>query len=108
GSSRAGMSGTTFVPVGISLGFRPPAAYTTSIGFKFKPVSSQQLESDLRSVIARSTELAANRNIEVLLDGQTVVLKGTVADLDERRLAENLLRLTPGVHAVRNELVVQP
>jgi hypothetical protein len=30
-----------------------------------------------------------------------------VADSDQRRLAENLLRLQPGVKGVRNELVVE-
>jgi osmotically-inducible protein OsmY len=38
------------------------------------------------------------------MDGSTVVLRGSVRDDHERRLAEALVRLTPGVRAVRNEL----
>jgi osmotically-inducible protein OsmY len=43
----------------------------------------------------------------VEVDGQTVILKGKVPSEDERRLAEGLIRLTPGVRAVRNELIVE-
>ena len=38
------------------------------------------------------------------MDGQAVVLQGIVADDDERRLVENMVLLTPGVTAIRNEL----
>ena len=44
--------------------------------------------------------------ITVATDGNTVVLTGAVASDDERRLVENMIRLEPGVHSVRNELQV--
>lgn len=84
---------------------RPAAAYTTVIGFKYRPTPPGELLSNLGDVLARSSDLADAR-IHVVLDGSTVVLKGNVADWDQRRLAENLLRLAPGVNAVKNELVV--
>src|SRR5256885_7103062 len=44
------------------------------------------------------------RGIEVVSDGAVVVLRGAVRDEDEARLAENMIRLTPGVRDVKNEL----
>jgi hypothetical protein len=104
--SMPGFQGTSTGVGGLS-SFRTPAGYTTAIAFKYKPTTTDQLTADLRSVIARSTDLEANGKIQVSLDNGTVVLKGTVADPDQRRLAEKLLLLTPGVKNVRNELVLQ-
>jgi hypothetical protein len=97
--------GTTFPGPVPTTGFRALAPYVTVIGFKYKPPTSDQMAANLRSIINRSTDLTGN--IQLSMDGPTVVLTGTVADLDQRRLAENMLRLAPGVKNVRNELVVQ-
>jgi len=40
--------------------------------------------------------------------GEVIVLRGRVADEDERRLVEGMVRLEPGVHEVRNELEIGP
>jgi hypothetical protein len=53
-----------------------------------------------------SSQLPSRDNIQVGLHGQTYFLKGAVASEQERQLAEALLRLTPGVHSVQNNLVV--
>ena len=44
--------------------------------------------------------------IAIEVEGGTVVLKGQVSDDDQRRLVEGMMRLTPGVRDVRNELKV--
>jgi hypothetical protein len=59
---------------------------------------------DLQNVIARSTSLPSRGDIRVAMDGDVVVLQGAVQDEHERRLAETMLRFTPGVREVRNEL----
>lgn len=46
--------------------------------------------------------------MQVGLEGQTVVLRGTVPDERERRAAESMLRFVPGVREVRNELIINP
>jgi hypothetical protein len=94
-----------FTPTMPTTGYRPAPAYTTSVAFKYRATTPTQLQTNLKGVISRSTELAG-KNIQVEMDGQTVVLRGMVADSDQRRLAENMLRLQPGVRAVRNELTV--
>jgi osmotically-inducible protein OsmY len=60
-----------------------------------------------RGRVDRSTSLSRPGNIQVEVEGQTMILKGKVRSNDERRLAEGLIRLTPGMRAVRNELIVE-
>ncbi len=59
--------------------------------------------SDLQESLNRGG-LASIGNIRVMSDGQRVVLRGRVRDLSESRTAEGLMRLTPGVRDVVNEL----
>jgi osmotically-inducible protein OsmY len=57
--------------------------------------------------LARSTALSPGRDINAALDGPVLVLRGTVADEHDRRIAEGIARLSPGVREVRNELKVR-
>jgi osmotically-inducible protein OsmY len=66
-----------------------------------------QIRTDLQDVLARSSRLKSRGSIQVASDGGVVVLRGTVPDDHERRHAESLVRLTPGVREVRNELKIQ-
>jgi BON domain len=83
-----------------------PIAYTSTLSFKTTPISMPQLQADLRATLDRSTQLSNPRGLEVKMDGKIVVLSGTAASDDERRLAEGLLLITPGVRTVRNEIKV--
>jgi osmotically-inducible protein OsmY len=63
------------------------------------------LTTDVRGVIERSVVLSNPRGIDVAVaEGGTVVLRGNVRDQDEARLAEGMIRLTPGVREVQNQL----
>jgi hypothetical protein len=88
-----------------TVGYKAPPAYTTSLGFKYEPVPAK-VQADVQEVLARSSRLP--KSLQVALDGPTVVLRGKVPDAEQRRLAENLVKLTPGVKAVRNEVEVEP
>jgi hypothetical protein len=112
GLSSSGISGTANVATGramgaSSYGARRAPAYITVLGDTVAPPRTDMLRvrADLQVVIARASRLPSRANIRVLADGATVVLRGNVANDHERRLAEGLVRLTPGVRAVRNELV---
>jgi hypothetical protein len=63
--------------------------------------------ANLQAQIARTSSITVPANINVGVDGGTIVLRGQVASPDERRIAENVLRLAPGVTNLRNELQVQ-
>jgi hypothetical protein len=78
--------------------------YTATVDFNFPVVTSGTLITELQGVLDRSSTLSPGRRIQVVTQGPFVVLRGTVANEHDRTLAENLVRLTPGVHEVRNEL----
>lgn len=82
------------------------STYITTLGFTPPKIAPGRLQSDLQQVAARS-EFMTSRNIQLAHEDGTVVLRGQVADERERRLAEGIVRLTPGVRSLRNELVVQ-
>jgi BON domain len=88
-------------------GTRRPA-YVVGLGSGFRPPGPAVTQTEVEQVLARSTGLSPNRDIRVAMDGPTVILRGTVATDYDRRLAEAMIRLSPGVYAVRNELEVKP
>jgi hypothetical protein len=84
-----------------------PTPYLATPAFIARPVAPPRVRTDLQQVLARSTALPSGRGMQVVMDGSVVVLQGRVADDHERRLAEAMLRLSPGVREIRNELGVQ-
>jgi len=68
-----------------------------------------QVQAGLNSVLAESiSAMPTARNLNVAVgDQNVVVLRGTVATEEERRFAEGLLRLTPGVTYVDNQIQIQ-
>lgn len=84
-------------------------AYASQIQFKSPTGNAMpQLQTDLRSAINRvPTDMLANpAGVQVVVDGRNVTLKGSVRDDEESRLVEGLVRLTPGVFGIKNELIV--
>lgn len=80
-------------------------AYTQELKFAFAPVVTPQLQTELTSMIASSSTLSSIAGLEAIVgDGGLVVLRGKVESLDDARLVENMIRLTPGVKDVRNDL----
>jgi hypothetical protein len=65
------------------------------------------LQAEVQNILNRSSRLDSVNTIQVAADRGTLVLRGIVKDDHERRLAEAIARLTPGVHELRNELAVR-
>jgi hypothetical protein len=107
GSASAGTSASSGAGLSTVGQVRSPA-FMTVLGFTPPRPAPAQLQTSAAQVLAQSSSLPSAGAIQVGTEGETVVLRGTVADERERRLAENLLRLTPGIHQIRNELVVRP
>jgi len=106
GALKAAASYNTF-------GLKRDLPYTTVMGptvggqnAQFRPVNTQ-LQGALQDAVAQSPILSANRNVTVSLDGNTAVLKGFVETNRDSRIAEGLLRVTPGVRDVVNQLQVK-
>ena len=76
------------------------------VAFDFDARQTVQLPPDRIAKLNRFVSEALGANIEVLVEGQTTVLRGTVVSAEQKRLAESYLRFEPEVHDLRNELTV--
>jgi hypothetical protein len=80
-------------------------SYTATLRMPAAPaLNTAQVQSELRSVLDRSSMLTNGRGVEVTMSGNTVVLRGQVKNEEEAQTAEGIIRLTPGVKDVKNEL----
>jgi hypothetical protein len=68
--------------------------------------SNPQLQSSVSDVLLRSTSFKALAPLNVSVNESTVTLAGTVASAKEKRIVEGMVRMTPGVRAVVNNLQV--
>ena len=80
-------------------------AYPAVARFTAPLPTTTAVQADLRGMLDRSTAIANPAGVQVAMgtDG-AVVLRGAVRDEDEARTVEGMVRLTPGVRAVKNEL----
>lgn len=104
GASTLAEAGLGFTTVGLS---RAPV-YVTTLGEGMEvPVTVPvKMQFDLQEILARSTALSTRSQVKVAVKENVVILQGNVASAKERRLAEGLMRLTPGVREVDNQLTV--
>ncbi len=92
-----------------SMGQRRVAQYMTVPDPEvFGPSPLGQPVSKLGAGLQNSGAFKDAKGFNVVMDGNTYVLQGSVSSDRERRLAEQMLRLEPGVHDVRNEIQVIP
>ena len=83
-----------------------PITYTTEIRFPVTPIQPPQVQADLQALINRTTALRQPSNVRIEVNGDVVIIRGRVADDDERRLVEGMVRMEPGIRQVRNELTI--
>jgi hypothetical protein len=108
---------TTYKPTSIvgftSIGQRTTPAYVTAVGPRMPMMSRDpvRLGTEVQQVLGRSSSLdVMSKNgirLEVL-PNSIVRLTGIVKDEADQRLAEGLVRMTPGVQNVENNLQVMP
>lgn len=79
-------------------------AYSAVMRFPTPTITPAQRVADVQAVLTRSTQFSTPAGVTVVQDGAVFVLRGAVGSEDEARLAEGMVRLTPGVREVRNEL----
>jgi hypothetical protein len=86
---------------------RNPAYYTVlASDIPTKIYAPSKLNADLNAMFAKSTHFKDPQAIQVQVVDGIVLLRGQVASERERDRAEGLLRLTPGVRGVQNELQI--
>jgi len=86
----------------------PPAASSNSANLANAFSATGGLRGEVQDILRHSSGLHSSETVQVAFDGEGLVLRGIVKDEHERRLAEAIARLTPGVRALRNELAVAP
>lgn len=82
--------------------------FTQSIGFDVNVPSATQFRSELQQHLSNVPSLNLGNQITVENAGGSVVLRGQAASERERDLAATILSFSPGVDAIRNEIVVRP
>jgi hypothetical protein len=74
-------------------------------GFRLSP-SGQGPAGEVATMLGRVNQIHKLTPIGVAMQGDTVILRGTVATEHDRGLAEEIARMQPGVWNVHNELSV--
>jgi osmotically-inducible protein OsmY len=90
---------TTQVRTKIRLGFSVPQP---------KPAQLAQLGSSLEQRLEKSSWVQTRSPMDVSIQSGTATLRGVVATEDDRRLAERLARLEPGIRRIDNQLTLSP
>jgi|SRR6516225_7393222 len=91
-----------------TIGLNKAPSYVTGLSDDFvvsRPTAGQ-LQKQLLATLSRSSALKGQGTIELSVKGSEVTLKGLVAREQLRKLAEGLVRMTPGVSDVHNDLQV--
>jgi hypothetical protein len=78
------------------------------VGFDVPLPAEQQVQAQLTNLLRSCPHLHQTSPIEVLLEGRTATLRGTVASERDRILAQQLILFEPGISRVKNELTVRP
>ncbi len=97
GSSFRGGRTTNQVRARIRLGFSVPPP---------KPAQLAQLGSRLEGRLEKSSWVQTRSPVEVSIENGIATLRGVVATDGDRRLAERLARLEPGIRRIDNQLTV--
>lgn len=109
GTYRSGSSSSssTTMPFATSAGTLRAPTYYAELGFaRAAPLAAGDMRSNLQAALANSNRLSRPDQIAVDVNNGVTVLRGTVATERERNVAEAMVRLSPGVGEVRNELVL--
>jgi osmotically-inducible protein OsmY len=72
------------------------------------PRTQTTVSQALSAVLTKPGRIQALAPLVVSMRAQTAILQGTVASDHDRDLAEQLVRLEPGVAQVENNLIVAP
>ncbi len=123
-TTRGGTTGRTGAGSATTASFVPsttPATprglpYTTALASDLEPTQTPipgaaertELRGRLKNILVSAKDrLPSADNVEIAFESDQLVLKGEVNSERERRLAANMLLLTPGIPRVRNELQVK-
>jgi hypothetical protein len=96
--------GFGFNTIGMSRTYNYTTGLSEDVPVVFHP--NPQLQAAIGDVLSRSSVFKPGGQLTAKVEGNTVFLEGTLSSNKEKRLAEALVRLTPGVHDVVNNVQV--
>jgi len=91
-----------------STGTRTELRTSVSVGFAHPRPTVAEVQESLADRIIRLGRLQMRSPLEVSVRGRTATLRGTVSTEHERLLAEQMVRLEPGIWEVDNQLALEP
>lgn len=77
-------------------------------GVRAAPVPPQQVQARIQQQLVNTPAGGRFIGTQVRMDGRTAILSGQVRSEEDRRMAELLIRLEPGVSRIENNLEVGP
>lgn len=77
------------------------------VGFDVPPASTTAVASNVAAALGVNKAGSRFGGVRVSILGQTAILRGTVASLNDRILAEQIVLLEPAITNVRNDLTIQ-
>jgi hypothetical protein len=107
GTSGGGLGGARGVNTAIQTNRQNDrrAQYVTRVDFG--PAAAIASSTEVATTVEHTLAAVVPNGISVAVEGSTAVLRGSVPSVQDRKLAEQMALLEPGVRSVRNELVVQ-
>ena len=70
--------------------------------------NNETIVDGIRSALDRDPRISHPAEVAISVRDGTVTLRGTVGSFHQRRTAVNIVKSVPGVHAVEDELSVDP
>ncbi len=111
-AGKLAIASTTLLLAGC-VSHRPPVVYTTpsgqiiSAGADARTAADHALETSLRAELDRYGDLrAANPNVQLYARNGSVTLSGPVRSERDRQMIDTLVRNTPGITGVNDQLTV--
>jgi hypothetical protein len=101
----SGFPGTSWVP-GARGGAPRPGWAAAVVGYSSRP-AMDPFSGRIASMLESTARIKKRSPIRVDVVGETAILRGRVATRQDRELAENLVRLEPGVWDVKNLLIAE-
>jgi len=79
-------------------------SYAAVPDFKIDPLSAAQIQATVIADLRRSKEVSYPSTVSISTDGNVVTIRGNTKDRKEARAIEAMIKMTPGVRGVKNEL----
>jgi hypothetical protein len=104
GGRAGGGTSSTNGNSGVVIPLPTQISYAAVPKFKIDPVNSFQLQSEIIGMLRRSRNISYPATVLVSTEGNVITIRGNAKDRDEARDIESMIRLTPGVRGVKNEM----